>query len=169
MELNASLKFGCLTGVAFCGYTTIMWLTRLDTTYLKVGHYLDIAILILPITMIFLAIRSAMRAGKVSILTRIRIALTVGLVSFVIYAPFLYGYHNYINPTWFDAVLTLKESQMVAAGADGASIAGELQKMRDANSAQSGILNGFLPSVVILPFLISMISLPFIRNRKVLD
>lgn len=159
-------KFGLLMGIAFCGYTVFMWLTGLDTTYLHIGQYLDIAILILPITIIFLAIRSATAVGTVSVVQRVAIAIGIGFISFLVYAPFLFAYHSYINPAWFDSVLTLKESELIAKNVDAVLIAEQLEKMKATNKAQSGIMNGFLPSVIILPVLISLLSLPFIRKRK---
>ena len=167
MNLKIAIKFGVIMGVSFCVYSTIMWLSQLDTTYLYIGRYLDMAIVLMPIAIIFLGVRAAMQTGRVSFLKRILLAVCIGLVSFVIYAPFLFVYHNYINPTWFDAVLALRESQMAASQVEGVTIAAELQRLREFNQTQSGILNGFIPSVVVLPILIALISLPIIRNRKV--
>lgn len=166
MLFKTLLKYGAAMGLGFCLYTMLMWLTRLDTTYLNIGQYLDIAILIWPIAMIFLAIRSAMSVSRVSIARRFGIAFVVGLVSFVIYAPFLYAYHNYINPTWFDAVIALQQGKMAEQNTDPVLIAEQVQKMKDIKEAQSGMLNGLLPSVIILPAMIALISLPFIRNRR---
>ncbi|MBA4053228.1 MAG: hypothetical protein C0490_00805 [Marivirga sp.] len=50
-------KYGAIMGIGFCLYTTLMRLTKLDTTYLWVGQYLDMTIILLPIIILFLAMR----------------------------------------------------------------------------------------------------------------
>ncbi len=52
-----NLKYGIIMGLGFCLYTTIMWLTKLDSTHLKVGKYFDILIILLPISIILIAIK----------------------------------------------------------------------------------------------------------------
>ena len=96
-------------GLAFCLYTTLMWLTKLDTTYLSIGQYFDMAIILLPIAMIFWAIKQETNSYKVLIIQRIGIAVFVGAISYLIYDPYLFVYHHYINPDWFISVLDLKE------------------------------------------------------------
>ena len=86
-----------------------MWLTKLDTTYLNIGQYFDMAIILLPISMIFWAIKQETNAYKVSIIQRIGIAIYVSAISYLIYNPYLYAYHHFINPEWYTAVLDLKE------------------------------------------------------------
>lgn len=164
---KSTLKYGGFMGLGFCLYTTLMWLTKLDTTYLSYGHYLDMAIIILPIGMIFWAIRQINYASSVTVVQRIVIAIFVSAVSYLIYDPFLYVYHQYINPEWFNAVLDLKEIELKAANASQETILNTLQKMKDSNIAQTGLyrLSSFLPSVIILPTLIALISIVFIRAK----
>jgi uncharacterized membrane protein YesL len=94
--LKSTYKYGIFMGLSFCLYTTLMWLTKLDTTYLSVGQYLDTAIIALPIAMIFMAINHENKMYSVTILQRIGIAIFISLISFLIYDPFLYVYHHYM-------------------------------------------------------------------------
>ena len=158
-------KYGTFLGLGFCSYTIFMWLTRLDSTYLNIGQYLDIAIVVLPLTVILLAVRSARSIGRISIIGRFTMVLGIGLISFVIYAPFLYAYHNYINPTWFDSVLSLQEQKLTAKNLEPIQVSEQLRKMKEANDVHSGIFAGFLPSVIILPILVGLITWPLSRNR----
>jgi Protein of unknown function (DUF4199) len=166
--LKSTYKYGVIMGLGFCLYTTIMWLTKLDTTYLNVGQFFDTAIILLPIAMIFLAINHEQKLYDVSILQRIGIAVFVSLISFLIYDPFLFVYHNYINPTWFNAVLDLHESTLKASNKDASEIAKQLDLEKAMNARQSGLfqLMPMLASVVILPTIIALLSLIFIRKKK---
>jgi hypothetical protein len=166
--IKSTYKYGIMMGLGFCLYTTLMWLTKLDTNYLNIGQYLDMAIIALPIAVIFMAINHENKAYSVTILQRIGIAIFVGLISFLIYEPFLYAYHNYINPTWFNAVLELHENTLKASGMAAADIANQLESEKMMNAKQAGLfkLGPFIASVIVLPTVIALISLLFIRNAK---
>lgn len=164
---KSTLKQGLIMGFAFCLYTTLMWLTQLDTTYLSVGQYLDMAIIILPIVMILWAIWQENNSYPVTVVQRIIIAIYVGTISYLIYDPFLFTYHHYINPDWFNSVLELKEIELKAANVPQETIMDFLQKMKDSNVAQSGLftLSTLVPSVFIMPTLIALISIPFVKRK----
>lgn len=165
--LKGTFKQGIVMGLGFCFYTIFMWLTKLDTTYLNIGQYLDMAIIALPVFIILWAIRQENIKGKINVLERILIAIFVGLISFLIYDPFLYIYHHFINPDWFSAVLNLKEAELTSAKMDANVMADQLQKMKDSTVAQSGLfrLSALIPSVIIIPTLIALISLLFFRTK----
>jgi hypothetical protein len=166
--LKTTYKYGIIMGLGFCLYTTLMWLTKLDTNYLSIGQYFDMAIIALPIAVIFKAIYEENKSYPVTIIERIGIAIFVGFISFLIYDPFLYVYHNYINPTWFNAVLDLHESTLKAAGMDAVEITKQLDAEKAINAKQTGVfkLGPFIASVLVLPTLIALISLFFIRKDR---
>lgn len=166
--LKSTYKQGILLGLGFCLYTILMWLTKLDTTYLEYGQYLDIAIILLPIFMIFWAIAQEIKKYKVTLIQRIGIAIFVSAISFLIYNPFLYVYHHYINPEWYDAVLNLNEMKLNANNVPKAEIADTLQKMKDSDIAKAPLfgLSALIPSVIILPTIIGLLSSLFIKNRR---
>jgi hypothetical protein len=91
----------------------------------------------------------------------------VGLISYIIYQPFLYAYHNFINPSWFDSVLNLKKLELEAGNFSPEEIMIALNKMKERNLQQNKTysVSTFVPSVIILPALISLLSLIFIRKK----
>ncbi|PJJ84183.1 DUF4199 family protein [Mucilaginibacter auburnensis] len=160
---------GLIMGIGFCLYTTLMWLTGLDSTYLYIGQYFDMLIVLLPVVMIVRAIKQEQVGGHITFLKRVVVALVVAAISFVIYEPFLYVYHHHINPEWYNAVLTLKETELKAANTPAPEIARTLQQMRTSGVAQADLfrLSAIIPSVIILPLLITLLSYAFVRNSKV--
>jgi hypothetical protein len=168
INLFKSVKYGVILGVGFCLYTVLMWLTKLDSTYLSIGQYFDMAIILLPLSIISLGIYQQNKFKCISLLQRISIAVLIGMVSFIIYDPFLYFYHNVINPDWFSSVLTLKELELSEANVSPNLIAEQLQRMKGSPMANPGIfqLSSIIASVIVIPFLISLISLLFIKNTK---
>lgn len=167
MFFKSGIKQGIIMGLCFCLYTTLMWLTKLDTTYLNIGQYFDIAIILLPVFMIFWIIKKHTDYYRITIFQRIAIAVLVGFVSYLIYDPFLYIYHHYINPDWYDAVVNLKEADLMAVHTPQNKITAVLKEMKTSPIAQADLfrLSAAIPSVIILPILIALISLIFIRNK----
>lgn len=164
---KSTLLQGLIMGLGFCLYTTSMWLTQLDTTHLNIGQYLDMLIVLWPVAIIFWAIRQENQKQTLTVISRIGIALWIGLLSYLIYEPYLYIYHNYINPDWFSYVLDLKEVELKTINTSAEKITETLQQMIEANTRQNGIfkLSTFIPSVVVLPTLIALISLVFIKKK----
>ena len=164
--LKSTLKQGVLMGLGFCFYTCFMWLSKLDSSYLSIGQYFDMAIIILPIIMIIWAIQVANQLYPINFFQRMLVAIYVGAISELIYDPFLYVYHHYINPNWFSYVLNLKEIELKAANIPEDMIRETLLRMQSSNIAQSGLfrLSSVIPSVVIIPIFLALISLLFIRK-----
>ena len=164
--VQSTFKQGVILGFGFCCYTILMWLTKLDTTYLSIGQYFDMGIILLPIGIIFWAIGQEIKSYDLSIWDRIGIAIFVSFISYVIYDPFLYIYHNIINPTWYFSVIQHKTNDMLLTGKTTAEIALEMERTKSSLVAQSGLfrLSTFIPSVVVLPIVIVFLSLFFVRK-----
>ena len=84
MRIQTEIKYGIYLGAAMCLYTVFMWLTKLDTTYLATGQYLDIAVIILPVTFTFLAIQAKSKETDLTIGKRILCGLIVNFISYLI-------------------------------------------------------------------------------------
>lgn len=166
--LKRAIKYGIIMGICFCIYTTFMWITKLDTKYLNIGEYFDIAIIILPIIIIFSAIKNERKFSEISIMKRVGIALVIGIISSLIYSPFLYLYHNYINPEWFNSVLSLAETKLIEINTEPQIIAEKIQIMKENNLSQKAMfkIGAVLPSAIIMPIIISLLSLFVIKKQN---
>lgn len=89
------------------------------------------------------------------------------MVSFLIYDPFLYVYHNFINPEWFNSVLDLKEIELLAANVPQNQIMEKLQKMKTSDVALAELyrIEVFIPPVIIVPAVIAFLSIIFIKPK----
>lgn len=165
--LKIGIKYGVFLGLGFCLYTTLMWLTNLDTTYLNIGQYLDMFIILLPLLLIYVGIKKFRKQGaKLTVLNRIYLALVIGVISALIYEPFLYYYHNVINPDWFDSVLSLKQESLKDQGQSREEIDRVLTTLSEQNAARSGMFSAFIASAIVIPFLGALLSFLFVRNKK---
>ena len=174
MELSfirSTFKQGSLLGIGFCIYTMLMWATKLDSTYLIIGQYINMVTAVFPLIIILWAIRQENDSGGVSIIDRIGIAVFVGLISFTIYEPFLFVYHHFINPNWFDFVLNLKENELRASEASQEYIIDVLMSMKKLNLSQSGLFqpSAAIVSVIVIPMISALLSLIFIKTKRVVS
>lgn len=163
--LRTLLTYGLLLGLLLGVYTTLMWLTRLDTTYLAIGQYLDMAVMLLPVGCLAAAIHRQRRQGYLSGLRRVALGIGVMALAELLYRPYLYLYHTVINPTWFSAVLALKQTELTTAGRGAASIAAELARLQTSHGQQAGMFHGFWLSALVLPVLVTLLLWPVLRNR----
>lgn len=167
-SLSIIAKNGLWFGIALCLYSIFMWLTKLDMEYLYIGQYLDMLVVIVPIYFIIKAIREYARIEPITIWQRLLIAVGVGFIGYVVQAPYLYFYHNVINPDWFDAVVALEKKNMLVKNISSEEIQIKTQAMIIKNQAQNKLFNmsAFIPSVLILPLLISLLSFIFIKKPQ---
>lgn len=164
--LKAGIKYGVFLGLGLSVYTIVMWLTKLDTTYLKIGQYLDMAIILLPLIIIFIGIKNIRNQGiKLTFMNRIYLALIIGIISTLIYEPFLNYYHTEINPDWFDSVLKVKQESLESQGYEKEHIDKFLNALSD-NKASSGMFSAFISSAIVLPVIFALLSMLFVRNKK---
>lgn len=163
--LRNILKHGLWLGLSLCLYTTLMWLTRLDSAYLSRGQYLDIAVVAVPVGFIVAAIQQQRQRAYLHLWQRVGIAVGVALLAEVVYRPYLAFYHTTINPTWFAYVLDLKRAELLAAGQSAAQITQELARLKVRHAGQAGVFSGAWVSALILPTLIALLTLPFLRNK----
>ncbi|TGE18960.1 hypothetical protein [Hymenobacter elongatus] len=163
--LKTVVTYGLVLGCSLCLYTTLMWLTRLDTVYLATGQYLDVAVVALPVGVLAAAINQQRRRAYLPGWQRVGLALGVAIVAELVYRPYLALHHNWLNPEWFSFVLALEQAELLAAGRSAAAIAAELARLQAAHARQTGVFSGFWISAVVLPALVALLTLPFLRNR----
>ena len=169
MKMRTEVKYGIYLGIALCLYTIFMWLTKLDTTYLHIGHYFDIAVILLPLTFTFLAIRQKAREINLTFSKRILCGLIVNLLSFLIYTPFLTIYHHFINPDWLRYVLELKEKELAAQNVEPDKIKALLNVIISASNDFNLMVSGFIVGVLIFGSVFSLLTIPIIRSKTKLS
>lgn len=163
--LRTLFTYGLLLGLLLGLYTTLMWLTRLDTTYLATGQYLDLAVVLLPVGCLAAAIHRQRQQGYLSGVRRVALGVGVMALAELLYRPYLFMYHTVINPAWFSAVLALKRTELTAAGGSAASIATELAYLQASQAQQAGMFHGFWLSALVMPVLVTLLLWPVLRNR----
>ena len=159
------LKFGVFLGVGICVYTLIAHFLGFYTDNIQAGKYGDMVIVLLPILLIFLAIKTRRnRDGSLTFLKGVKTGLFVALISFLISAAFLWMYHHFINPGWLDFILAFERRTMEKAGMSAAEISNRIDQMRAGNSDFAQVVGGLIGTVVLALLLSTIFSL--ILRRK---
>lgn len=163
--MRTEVKFGLIFGLGICAYTLIGHLLGFYTNNIQAGKYSDVAIILLPIVILFLALReNRILNGSLTLFQEIKTGLLVALVSYPISTAFLWIYNHYINPNWLDSILDLEQNNILQAGVGAGEIASRLEKLRAGNSDFAQIVGGFIGTLV-LGFAFSLIFSLILRRK----
>jgi hypothetical protein len=165
--VKIGVKWGIILGVTICVWTLLLHALGLYTTRLQLGQYADVVATVIPIVILFLAIkeRRARNPGQtLTIGEGLSTGVVTGLVSVPITAGFLWIYHHYINPRWMDLV-AWKEEQMRAAAQTPEAIRTTIDAMR-ASATDSAQLTGALIGTFVLSLVLSLIIAAILRRRN---
>jgi Protein of unknown function (DUF4199) len=163
--MKTEIKFGLILGLGICAYTTLAHLLGFYTNNIQAGKYGDVVIILLPLAVLFLAIREKrMHSGSLAVLEGVKTGLSVALVSFSISTTFLWLYHHYINPGWLGFIVAYEREAMTRAGMDAAEIATRIDQMRAGNSDFAQLVGGFIGTMV-LSLILSLIFSLILRRK----
>lgn len=164
--MKTEVKYGLVLGLGICAYTMLAHLLGFYTTNIRVGKYGDIAITLLPIVVIFLAIREKRALlGTLTLLQGIKTGVLVSLLSFPISTSFLWIYHHLINPQWLENILAYEREQMSQAGVGVGEISSRLMAISAGNSDVAQVVGG-LVGTIILGLILSFIFSLILRRRE---
>lgn len=167
--MKTEIKFGIILGLGICAYTMLAHLLGFYTNNIQAGKYGDIVIILLPIAVLFLAIREKRkRSGSLTVSEGVKTGLLVALVSFSISATFLWLYHHYINPGWLEFIIAYERESMLRAGMGASEITTRIDQIRAGNSDFAQLVGGFIGTMV-LSLILSLIFSLILRSKPVGD
>jgi hypothetical protein len=159
--MRTEIKFGVILGLGICVYTMLAHFLGFYTNNIQTGKYGDIAITLLPVVVLFLAIREKRKLnGSLTLLQGIKTGLLVALISFPISTAFLWIYHHYVNPNWLAYILAYEQESMARAGVSAGEISSHLDRLRAGNSDFAQLVGGLVGTLIlglILSFIFSLI------------
>jgi uncharacterized protein DUF4199 len=166
--VKVGVKWGIILGVTVCVWTLLLHVLGLYTTRLQLGQYADIVATVIPIVILFLAIRERRARNPGQTLTigeGLATGVVTGLVSVPITAGFLWIYHHYINPRWMDLLIAWKEEQLRAQAKAPETISATIEAMR-ASATDTAQLTGALIGTLVLSLALSLVIAAILRRRN---
>jgi hypothetical protein len=165
--MRTEVKFGIILGLGICVYTVIAHLLGFYTNNIQAGKTGDIMITLLPIMVLYFAIREKRNRNRsLTLWQGIKTGLLVALISFPISTAFLWVYHHYINPNWLTYILAFEQESMTRAGVSAGEISSRLDRMRSGNSDFAQIVGGLIGTTV-LGLILSLIFSLILRTKRV--
>ena len=164
--MKTELKYGLILGFGICVYTAIDHLLGFYSTNIEAGQYGDIAITLLPVVVLYFAIKEKRKAlGHMTILQGLKTGELVALISFPISAIGLWIYHHYINPGWLDFIIAHERAKMENAGLAADAIATRVNALQLGNSDVAQLLGGLIGTLVMAAIPSLIFSYALSRKR----
>jgi hypothetical protein len=166
--MKIAIKWGIILGAVICLWTLALHALGFYTTRLGAGQIADVVAIIIPIVVLFLAIRERRATNSGQTLTigqGIVTGVMTGLVSVPITAGFLWFYHHYVNPRWMDLLVQWKESQLRAGGQSPDSIRTTIEGMR-ASASDGAQIGAALIGTLILSLALSLFISALLRRQR---
>ncbi len=159
MKINRDVLYGIISGALVCGFVLVEYFLGFHTTKIGQGKYLSYFGVVIPITIIVIAILYKKKNGdgyldpKDGMKTGIIISLITGIIT----TFFMMLYNSYINPEFFNIAMDYQTKLFKEAGKTPEEITAILEqyKANQKLSAQlvSGLIGtplmGMLPSLII--------------------
>lgn len=163
--MKTEIKYGLIFGVSLSAYIMLAHVLGFYTTNIQSGKYGDIAVTLLPIVILFLAIREKRRrGGSLTVLQGILTGLLVVLISYPISATFLWIYHHFINPNWLEYIIAYERDKMARAGIEMNLINEQINMLRTRSSGMAQLIGGLF-GTLILGFVLSLIISLILRKK----
>jgi hypothetical protein len=144
-------RWGVALGVALAAWTLFVHVMGWYTTNLAAGRIADRVVIVLPIAAIALALRNRARGGvrPLGFVTALGVGAGVGLISAIVFTPFLWWYHHFMNPAWLDHVIAFERGRLAGVGTAAADIERAIETTRRGATDVAQITGGFVGSLIL--------------------
>jgi len=148
------VRWGIVLGIALSLWTLVVHIMGWYTTNLAAGQIADRVVIVLPVAALALALRDAARGRgqPIRFTTALALGAGIGLVSAVIFTPFLWWYHHVMNPAWLDHLIAFERGRLAAAGTAAVEIERTIDTIRrgatDAAQITGGVVGSLIMSTV---------------------
>ncbi|MBI2813436.1 MAG: DUF4199 domain-containing protein [Opitutae bacterium] len=135
--MKPEFKYGLLSGAGICLWIAAEYSLGFHTTRPDIGVYTGLLSNLIPLTMLFLLLRTKRAAiydGRLDLGAGIGSGMLASLVAALLVYSVLVAYSQFINPTWIDHVLETKVVQWRAQQLAEAAIQKKIVVYRNAYS-----------------------------------
>lgn len=162
--MKPEYRYGLSCGAGLIGWVLIEFALGFHTTSLEIGQYSGYFSIIIPIVVIYIALREQQlrSAGFLNFKEGINTGFQIALYSAVLFSLFLYAYNNYINPEWIDSLVEWQRKKLILDGATDDEIGKFMAQNRRMNNTVGQGVMSFISSTGIGVF-VTLIEIPVIN------
>lgn len=157
-------KYALLCGIGSSVWVLAEYALGFHTTSLEIGQYSGYFSILIPLVLIFSALRDHQEKNGILLSWKdgIETGFRIAFFSAVIFSLFMIIYHLAINPGWIDATVEWQRKRLILGGATDDEIGRFTEMHRTTNSLTAQIITGFVGSTTI-GVIISLIEIPIVR------
>ena len=162
--MKPEYRYGLLCGTGLSLWILIEFALGFHTTFLEIGQYSGYFSIIVPIIIIYVALKeqSLRINGRLSVKEGINTGFQIAIYSAALFTLFLYVYNNYINPEWLNSLVEWERKKLLLGGASDDEIERFMDQNRRMNNAVGQGVMSFISTTGIGIF-ITLIEIPIIR------
>jgi hypothetical protein len=134
------------------------------STSLEIGRYSGYVAVIIPMVIIFTAMRERQTAIGSSLpwIDGISVGFRIAFFSALLLSLFFYVYNTYINPEWIERTVEWQRKKLILGGATDDEIGRFMDQNRTMNSSLSQIIMGLIGWTGI-GVLITLMEIPIVK------
>ena len=161
---KTDIFYGMVCGAGMCCWVLLEYALGFHTTSLEIGQYSGYGAMILPVVVIFVAMRERQSAigSTLPVVDGISIGFRIALFSALLLSLFFYMYNTYINPEWIELTVDWQRKKLIMGGATDDEIGRFMDQNRQMNNSITQVIMGFIGWTGI-GVLITIIEIPIIR------
>src|SRR5712692_6702618 len=128
--MKPELKFGLINSAGICLWVLFEYALGFHTTKMNIGQYTGYLANIIPITMLFLAIkerRDKINGGTLTFGQGMKTGIIISLITALITTIFMYIYYTAINPRFIELGIEFEKRRLFESGMGDADVAAKLE------------------------------------------
>ena len=163
-KLDIKITYGLLCGFAMSAWVMIEFALGFHSTSFEIGRYTGYFSIIIPIVLIFSALREkqSLSNGVLSVKVGIETGFNIAIISSIIFTIFLYFYNNHINPDWIGRMLDWQRKNLILSGASDDEIEAFMTQNRVRSSVIVQSITTFINSTGI-GVITTLVEIPVIK------
>ncbi len=166
--MKLEVKFGLITGIGICIWVLLEYALGFHNENLEMGKYSGYFSSIIPVTALFIAIktrRDKINDHTLTLREGVGTGFIISLITAVITTIFFYIYNHYINPGWMDMALEYETKSLLASGMSKADIEKRMVEYNEMRSDLAQAAYMFF-STMLMGLIFSLIISLILRKRK---
>lgn len=162
--MKPEYRYGLLCGTGLSCWILTEFILGFHTTSLEIGQYSGYFSVVIPVIVIFAALKDEQHRtnGIMTFKIGINTGFQIAIYSAVLFTLFLFFYNNYINPDWINAMLEWQRKKLILGGASDDEIGRFMEQNRRMNNSVGQAIMTLISTTGIGVF-ITLIEIPLVR------
>ncbi len=131
--MKPEVNYALFNSAGICIWVLVEYLLGFHSTRMEIGQYTGYLANVIPITMLFLAIRERrekLNGGTLTFGQGMKTGIIISLITAVITTIFMYVYLTAVNPEFMNLGMELQKQKLLQSGHSEAEVTASLESMK---------------------------------------